>query len=230
MRKQSRKRAEKPKDANTPPFQSEPTEPPNIENGIAKPNNFDLNAFRSKSPATIAGVDTLVQALPCHSLAQSKDFFRLHPDETLYWTDELIIVSCPIKGDKRDTVHLITEELALRFLQSGQIQYCRFVLATKPNDVFFLARLPTRNLANPWNRDAILGAEQAKTFWTVLTRRREENIDGYKITRAIDFDAFPEPTWPKQPLNEIVKATFDGFAINHEDHPALLRLTGRKQK
>ena len=63
---------------------------------------------------------------------------RLHPDEETYWSPELCFVNVPIKGQKRDTLHLINEDLAMRHLPSGKIQHFRLALATKPHDAFFL--------------------------------------------------------------------------------------------
>ena len=71
---------------------------------------------------------------------------RLHPDEETYWSHELCFVNVPIKGQKRDTLHLIDEDLAMRYLPSGKIQRFRLALATKPFDVFFLCHVPSRNL------------------------------------------------------------------------------------
>jgi hypothetical protein len=48
---------------------------------IAKPGAFDLNKFKSKRAAAVANVETLLTALPHHSISQAKDFVRLHPDE-----------------------------------------------------------------------------------------------------------------------------------------------------
>ena len=55
------------------------------------------------------------------SIAQAKDFVRLHPDEENYWSSELCFVNVPIKGQKRDTLHLIDEDLAMQYLPSGKI-------------------------------------------------------------------------------------------------------------
>ena len=46
---------------------------------IAKPGF--LNRFQSKRPATIAGVETLLTALPVLRIADANDFVRLHPSE-----------------------------------------------------------------------------------------------------------------------------------------------------
>jgi hypothetical protein len=148
---------------------------------VAKPGPFDLNKFKSKRADAIANVDTLQTGLPISSMSQAKDFVRLHPDEENYWSPELCFVMVPIKGAKRDSLHLIDEDLAMRLLPSGKIMRFRLALATKPHDVFFLCRIPTRNLDNSWNRDNIAGCERAKTLWTQATSRGEEGIDGLSL-------------------------------------------------
>ena len=115
---------------------TEPMEP------ISKPGKFCLDKFRSTQAASAAGVETLLTALPHHSIAQAKDFVRLHADEDEYWSPELCFVNVPIKGQKRDTLHLIDEGLAQQHLPSARVQRFRLALATKPFDVFFLWQKP----------------------------------------------------------------------------------------
>jgi hypothetical protein len=196
---------------------------------IAKPEEFSLDKFKSKRSPTLAGVETLLTALPHHSMAQAKDWVRTHPDEETYWSAEFCFVSVPIKGQKRDTLHLIEEELAMRHLPSGRIQRFRLALATKPHDVFFLCHVPTQNLDNAWNDSNLQGCLRAKTLWTQLTSRGDEGVDGYKIDSARDQDAFPEPNWPTQTLAKLTLTTFTGRMIDRDDHPGLLRLIGAKQ-
>ena len=196
---------------------------------IAKPSAFSLDRFKSKHAAALANVETLLTALPHHSASQAKDFVRLHPDEATYWSSEICFVSVPIQGSQRDTLHLIPEELATRYLESARILRFRLPLATKPGDKFFLCHIPTRNLDNSWNSTNLQGCEQAKTLWTMLTSRKEEGVEGYKITAARDQDAFPQPKWPTQSLTELVGITFAGRVIETENHPGLLRLIGARQ-
>jgi hypothetical protein len=196
---------------------------------IPKPSGFDLSTFKSKRADAIANVDTLQTGLPVGKMSEVKDFVRLHPAEENYWSPELCFVDVPIKGAKRDSLHLIKEDLAMRFLPSGKLQRFRVALGSKPNDVFFLCRIPTRNLDNSWNRDNVAACEQAKTLWTLATSRGEEGVDGYKIDRSRDPDAFPEPKWPEQSLDDLIDRAFAGRMIDREDHPALLRLIGAKQ-
>jgi hypothetical protein len=83
---------------------------------IAKPDagGFTLDKFKSKHAAAVANVETLQTGLPHHSIAQAKDFVRLHPNEESHWSPELCFVNVPIKGQKRETLHLIDEDLAMR--------------------------------------------------------------------------------------------------------------------
>jgi hypothetical protein len=93
--------------------------------------------------------------------------------------------------------------------------------------VFFLCRIPSRNLDNTWNSSALRACEQAKTLWTQATSRKEENVEEYKIGKARHVDAFPEPNWPSQSIDKLVTTTFVGRMIEVDDHPALLRLVGQ---
>ena len=195
---------------------------------IAKPEGFDLNKFKSTRAAAMANVETLVTALPIHTIAQAKDFVRLHPNEDDYWSDELCFVNVPVKG-QRDTLHLIVEDLAMRFLPSAKIMRCRLALAMKPYETLFLCQVPTRNLDNTFNSSSLTGCEQAKKLWTEVTSRRDEGVDSYKVTAAKDQDAFTEPKWPTQTLQELIWHTFAGRIIDREDHPGLLRLIGARQ-
>ena len=196
---------------------------------IAKPNAFDLDKFKSKRAAAVANVETLQTGLPHHTISQAKDFVRLHSNEESYWSPELCFVSVPIKGQKKDTLHLIEEDLAMQFLPSGKIQRFRLVLASKPYDVFFLCHVPTRNTDNQWNESNLAACEQAKMLWVQATSRREENVDGYKVDFAREQDAFPDPKWPTQSLSELIGLTFVSRMIDNAEHPALLRLVGAKQ-
>jgi hypothetical protein len=198
--------------------------------GIPKPHAFDLNKFRSKRSAAMASVATLQTALQHHKLSDAKDFVRLHPNEQEYWSPELCFVNVPIKGQKRDTLHLIDEDLAMRYLPSARILRFRLALATKPYDAFFLCQVPTRNEDNSWNASNLQACQQAKTHWTSASSRKEEGVEAYKVDFARDQDAYPEPNWPTQSLNDLIGVTFAGRMIDREDHPGLLRLIGARQQ
>jgi hypothetical protein len=196
---------------------------------IPKPSGFSLDKFKSKKAAAIANVETLLGALPHHPISQAKDFTKLHPDENSYWSPELCFVNVPIQGMKRDTLHLIDEDLGLAYLGNGKLLRFRLALATKPFDIFFLCHVPSQNLDNSWNVSVLSACEQAKRQWVQVTSRKAEGVESYKTDYAHDEDAFPEPKWPRQTLEELINVTFTGRMIEHEDHPALKRLIGAKQ-
>jgi hypothetical protein len=199
---------------------------------IPKPDPFaELHKFMTKRDPTIGGVATLLTALPHYPLPQAKDFVRLHPDREQYWSPECCFVNVPIKGMKRDTLHMIDEDIALRHLPGGDIQRFRLVLATKPHDAFFLCHVPTQNLDNSWNLSNLTGCEEATRAWVKMSSRKAEGVDSYVVTYAQNEKAFPPPKWPTQTLMELIKVTFQapGLSIETEDHPGLLRLIGAVQ-
>ena len=197
---------------------------------IAKPSASDpLAKFRSKRGAVMANVATLVTALPIHKISEANDYVRLHPLEETYWSSELCFVNVPVKGQRRDTLHLIDEEIAVRYLEPVRVQRFRLALATKPNDAFFLCIVPTQNTDNVWVSTNLQACELAQARWVQATSRRSEGAEGYKVGYAEDENAFPAPDWPKQSLDELIVATFVGRMIDSEDHPGLLRLRGAAQ-
>jgi len=197
---------------------------------IAKPSGGSLlDRFKSKRPPAAVGVATLIESLPHHPLAHAKDYTRLHPNESTHWSGELCFVNVPIVGANKDTLHLIDEDIAIKYLAAGSVQRFRLALATKPYDVFFLAHVPTTHLDNTWNVSAVRGCEQAKTRWVKLTSLKAAGQEHYQIEFAKDEDAYPAANWPAQSFEELIVAAFSpNRMITSEDHPGLLRLIGAK--
>jgi hypothetical protein len=207
------------------------TKPTDNVVSIAKPaEKSRLDKFKSKKAAALNNIETLPTELKIHSIAEAKDFVRLHPDEKNWWSEEWCFVNVPIKGQKRDTLHPIDEDLALQYIHPGRILRFRLALATKPFDAHFLCKIPSRNLDNEWNRAAVKACEMAKTLWVIVVSRKEEGVETYKVDCARNQDAFPEPKWPEnQTLDDLLLARFEGLFIETADHPGLLRLIGAKQ-
>lgn len=203
-----------------------PAEPVSI---TKPPEKFNLDQFKSKRSPLIAGVETLQTALPHYRLSDANDFARLHPNEENSWSAEFCFVIVPIKGMKDGALHLIDETLAMANLPSKKIQRFRLALATKPYDVFFLCHVPSQNLDNEWNKTNLQGCEQAKQFWTQLTSRKAEGIEGYQISFSKSQQAFPEPKWPNQSLDALIEVTFNNRMICDKDDPGLKRLLGDVQ-
>jgi hypothetical protein len=196
---------------------------------IEKPTAGGLDRFKSKRSPAIAAVETLLTALPHHKIGEAGDFVRLHPDEQTFWSPEYCFVTVPIQGQKDNLLHLIDEELAMEHLSTKKVKRFRLALATKPYDNFFLCHVPSQNMDNTWNEQAMKACLTAKEFWVQVESRKGEGIEGYKIDHALNQDAFPAPNWPKRSLEDLVMVTFADRMIDHHKHPALLRLIGAKQ-
>jgi hypothetical protein len=145
----------------TPKLHAVPTDAKS-EEGVTKKTS-PLDKFRSTRKPAIAGVETLQTGLPTMRIAEAKDWVRLHPDVDNFWSTELCFVNVPVKGQKKDTMHLIAEDLALSYLPSGRIQRYRLALASKPQDVFFLCIVPSQNLENTFNADSVAACERCQT-------------------------------------------------------------------
>jgi hypothetical protein len=200
---------------------------PNPDLKIVKPKFSER--FKSKNAPSISGVETLLTALPIIKIGDVNDWTRLHPSEDDYWSCELCFVSVPIKGVKRDMLHLIDDDLAVQHLPAKKIMRHRLALASKPHDVFFFCIVPSQNLDNPWNADAQKACGGAQSHWIQALSRRSEGAEGYEIKSARDPSAFPEPKWPSRSLDELLEVTFKDANIDHDRHPGLLRLIGAKQ-
>ena len=187
---------------------------------IVKPAAGFMEKFRSKRPPTIAGVETLLTALPT---TEDRRRQRLGPAcirrKRTIGRCELCFVSVPIKGEKRDMLHLIDEEIAVQHLPAKKIKRQRLALASKPHDIFFLCIVPSQNLDNSWNATALRPARKPRRCGCRLPRARLEGVESYKIDYARDPDAFPDPKWPSRTLDELIEVTFRNANIDTDDHP-----------
>jgi hypothetical protein len=196
---------------------------------IPKPTKSKLDQFKTKVQPS--QVEPRQGPLPHHKISEAKDFVRIHANRENYWSAELCFVSVPIRGQKEETLHLIDEDVAKRNdIPEGKIERFALALASKPYDHFFLAHIPTRNLDNSWNLSCMEGIESAQTWWTELVSLKKENKERYQVTPAKDNNAFPAPNWPKGYIDEYILASFEGRLVMDDDHPVILRLTGRPQK
>ena len=194
---------------------------------IIKPSFMER--LNRKTHQLSAALKHLLAALPILKIGDVNDWTRLHPSEDDYWTPEMCFVPVPIKGTNKDMLHVIDDDLAVQYLSAKRIKRQRLALACKPHDVFFFCIVPSQNLENKWNSDALTACHKAQTHWVQAVSRRPEGTEGYKIEFAQDQEAFPTPKWPSRSLDELLEVTFRDANIDHDRHPGLLRLIGAKQ-
>ena len=172
---------------------------------ITKPGAFTLDRFKTKRAAAMANVETLLTALPHHSIAQAKDFVRLHPDEDAYWSPELCFVDRADQGaearhlapDRRGTRRALPAERQDSALPSGA--------GDKPYDVFFLVPRPDTQRGQHLEREQHRGLRAGKDAMDAGDEPSRGGRRGYKIDVARDPDAFPQPKWPTQSLDELIE-------------------------
>jgi transposase InsO family protein len=97
--------------------------------------------------------------------AKAESFMKTLKQEEnpAYWSVELFFVDVPIKGQSRNTLHVILPEVAERNVPSKIIKRMGLALATKPYDVFYLCHIPTQNLDNAWNTSSLIACQAAQT-------------------------------------------------------------------
>ena len=94
---------------------------------IVKPSTSMFERFKSKKPPTIGGVGEQLTALPLLKISEANDFVRLSPEEQ-HRSPEMCFVSVPVHGEKRDILHFIDEDIAVKWLPAKRIQRFRLVL------------------------------------------------------------------------------------------------------
>ena len=168
-----------------------------LDQPIPKPTGgSSLDRFKAKRTMAAAGGPSPLESLSVLKSAQAKDWITLHPNEECYWSEPMCFVDVPVKGQKKGTLHLIDEDLAIRYLPRKRIQRFRLALASKPFDVFFLCSVPCVNLDNKYNEMALKGCIEAKGKWLKIVSRQEEGHDDYAVAYPVSQEAFPTPRWP----------------------------------
>ena len=133
---------------------------------IAKPSDkFDLNKFKSKRPPTIAGVETLLTALPVMRIADANDWFGCTRPKTTIGRPSC--ASCRSRSrEKRDMLHLIDEDIAMQYLPAKKIKRQRLALACEAaRHLLSSASYRRRTWTTRGTRRRSRPASKAKTQW-----------------------------------------------------------------
>ena len=91
----------------------------------------------------------------------------------------------PIKGEKRDLLHVIDEDIAMQYLSSKRIKRQRLALATRPHDSFFLCIIPSQNTNNSWNETNLMPVGEHRHMDSGLARGMRASM----LTRSMARDA-----------------------------------------
>ena len=177
----------------------------------------DLEALRlDQNYAETAGVKKLLKTVPVRKPG-SQDFVRTHPEHRLAPAALIEL------RDDRETYFVspsMVSELA------GEYFVAALYLTITRQGVVHLwpVRLPGpdgRHLE--WHRSAAEAAEAAQTRWVKI--RANMGLGAYEIFEA-HSDNIPEPVWPDEPFEQIVRVAFRDRFIDRRDHPVVKRLRG----
>jgi hypothetical protein len=191
---------------------------------VAKPeaDPFDLDSLRlSQDFASAVKVKKLLKTVPVRK--PSKEWFvRTHPDAG-YWFPTAVL---ELKEDKDDReVYLVAP--ALRPELESEPTFSPRLLVTTINrqGVLFLwpIRLPGANgKIDEWSRSALEAADEAKSRWVRVTSNM--SLGAYEVSLAAG--QVPEPDWPDNSMQEIIRIAFRDRMISDWSHPVLKRLRG----
>ena len=177
----------------------------------------DLSKLRlDQNFADTVGVKKLLRTVPVKKPG-AQDFVRVHP--------ELRLVSAPLVELKEDReIYLVLPEFAAEL--PGEFYTATLHLAINRQGAAFL--WPIRGPGPDgryyeWWRSAAEAAELAETRWIRL--KANMALGAYEIFVAVN-QTIPEPVWPTESFEEIVKIAFRDKLIDRPDHPVIKRLRG----
>lgn len=146
-----------------------------------------------------------------------QEFFRSHPDPNM----ALAVAILEIKQDRQSFI--VSPELA-PYLPGEAV--AKLLTPTMTNHgalSLWPIKLPDeQGRLDEWNTVAFEAAERAKTKWVRLMANMAAGA--YDVLEAAA--PFPDPTWPKITLEQILELAFKGRVIDTMDHPVLRRLRG----
>ena len=124
--------------------------------------------------------------------------------------------------EERET-YLVTPEL-LPELVAEVTPKALFTTIDRQGNVFLWPiRLPGEDgRLDEWNRSALDAADMAMNAWVKVSANM--GLGAYDVFEATGD--LPDPKWPEQPFNELLRIAFKRFVIDTPDHPVLRRLRG----
>jgi hypothetical protein len=177
----------------------------------------DLSKLRlDQNYLETAGVKKLLRTVPVRKPG-AQDFVRTHPDRRL--TAALIELT-----DDRET-YLVTPQMVPE-LPGEYFPAALFLTITRQGVLtLWPVRLPSPDGKHlEWHRSAMEAAEAAQTKWIKI--RANMGLGAYDIFEAENV-SIPDPTWPSESFEEIVRVAFRDRFVDSADHAVIKRLRGQ---
>ena len=181
------------------------------------PDPFDPASLRLKANfAEGMATKKLLSSIPVER-PNKQDFIRVHPEPAYHLEAALI----EIKRDRE--IYLVRPEYQDALTGECFPAVLFLYVNTLGTPRFWPVRLPVDGKRNNlYHETALEYAQQAMTHW--LRVKANLDLGGYEATVALA--KLPEPTWPEQPMNELLRLAFRDHIIDRDDHPIILKLRG----
>ena len=199
-------------DLNKKPIEPvEPTEP-----AVLKPDPYDLESLRlDPSFLEMAGVKKVLATVPV-GRPHPQDFMRVRPGKE--YRDTFAVVDW--KEDRE--FYVVVPNVAAE-LPGECVSVALYTCINRQG----VARLWPIKLPGPdgrvieWHRSQAEAAELAIHSWVRI--RSNKSLGAYDI---IQGPATPEPEWPAETFQQLVRIGFRDRLIDSLDHPIVARLRG----
>jgi len=177
----------------------------------------NLEALRlDQNYADTVGVKKLLTTVPVRRPGQ-QDFVRTHP---VYRLTPAALLE--LKDDRE--VYLVAPEMTAE-LPGEFFPACLYLTVNRQNTCsIWPVRLPGPDgKHSEWHRSAAEAAELAQHRWVRI--KANMNLGAYEIYLAPN-ENIPDPRWPEQSFDEILRVAFGDRFISSLDHPVVKRLRG----
>lgn len=178
---------------------------------------FDLEKLRlSQNFSEIVGVKRVQLNVPVRK-PKRQEFVRVHPEEDMY------IETTVLDFDEEGETYLIDPKL--RPVLADDIKAVAIFTVINRQGVVFLWPIPLPDedgRHNSYHKTALEAAAKAKVGWIKIKAVR--GLKGYVV--EYPTASIPDPEWPEETFQEILKKAFGDRFIDSLDHPVLRRLRG----
>ncbi len=177
----------------------------------------DLSNLRlSQDFASTVGVKKALLTVPVRKPGRQQ-FVRVHPNEA-YRLDTAVL---ELK-DTRET-YLVDRSLWSELPGEVIAKTIYTAIDRQGNAFLWPIRLPGEDgRLDEWNRSAHEAAEMALTRWVRVAANM--GLGAYDVYEATG--ELPDPEWPEQPFEQLLRIAFKNAFIDRPDHPVIRQLRG----
>jgi hypothetical protein len=182
------------------------------------PDPFDLEYLRlDQSFVETAGVKKVRTTVPVHK-PKAQDFVRVHPDPAY----RMAVAVIELKDERE--LYLLPPPIAQQL--PGEFAMVMLYTAINRQGVVFLwpVKLPGPDgRVLEWHRSLTEAAELAMSKWVRV--KANLSLGAYDIWEA--SSTIPDPQWPEESFQELLRLAFKDRYVNSLDHPIVKRLRGQ---